>query len=652
MLRELKSLPSFPMLASRLSRIARFRLGLGKLEYRPYFRSFELFCKYLHETGREEKIVSDFRNRLSGFPYSLEIPLPILKREYQQDFANVIEEAEDLLKGRYRIFERTLLFQNEPEWHRSEHGEEWPRKHISELDIRPKVLGDIKYTWELNKLNYLQTLSIAYYLTLDKNYFNKIILDIESWIESNPPEYGVNWMYDLIIAHRLFSLTVVLQIVGRHIPNQLVKKIMWVFLESGRHIAKEISFTQKCIPNNHVIGAAFGLLLSGWACQGFRNEAAKWVTRGKGYLVRAIDDLFFEDGSYKNMSTNYQRISSEFILSSVMLLDKLGDKEASLKLATLLGKSITFLESISVDEHLPPIGAWDSAHLFHQYTIEDDTNTKYLFSMVNRCLYGEEHKSLQSAFVEKRSIVAKVTPAESSTICASNGINKVSRDNIEAFLITGTHPLYSQRHSDFLGVLIYYNGRELLGDSGNYRYNTELQINHYFRSSLSHNCLVVDGKSTAEPYSLFRWLNYPKSEVKCCDDLILKGRIAQDTFLHERELSILSGNEIKIVDKLYIKDYRNMFNKQVELWFHFAECGKLIRCDHSIIELEYVNRMRFRIELDNRLDLFFYSGSEQPFSGWKSSSYGEIHKTLSLKAYRILKKEDLEFETRIEICDS
>ena len=77
-------------------------------------------------------------------------------------------------------------------------------------------------------------------------------------------------------------------------------------------------------------------------------------------------------------------------------------------------------------------------------------------------------------------------------------------------------------HADALAIELAVHGRTLLVDSGTYTYHESRELRDHFRSSLAHNSLVVDGRSSSEPGGTFNW--------KTRADAVRRSWIAEDRF--------------------------------------------------------------------------------------------------------------------------
>src|SRR6185369_15343634 len=75
--------------------------------------------------------------------------------------------------------------------------------HWSAIDFLDReIAGDKKITWELNRHAHFVTLGQAYWLTGDHRFADAFASRLESWMDANPPNLGINWASSLELAFR------------------------------------------------------------------------------------------------------------------------------------------------------------------------------------------------------------------------------------------------------------------------------------------------------------------------------------------------------------------------------------------------------------------------------------------------------------------
>lgn len=95
-------------------------------------------------------------------------------------------------------------------------GGSWPAdRYCFAIDHRHSALrGDVKYVWELNRLQYLQPIAALAHAEGDAQLAAFCRDEIESWIDHNPPFFGVSWKSGIELGLRIASLLVVISLLG------------------------------------------------------------------------------------------------------------------------------------------------------------------------------------------------------------------------------------------------------------------------------------------------------------------------------------------------------------------------------------------------------------------------------------------------------
>ncbi len=634
------------MLAKRVSNSFSKRLGIQERVYKPVFQSFQLFKSRLNEMGiKTSTPLKTVRNLI----ITEDVDFGSLRENHEFSVKEIIERAESYSQNKFQIFDRNFSFQDSVDWLFSEKGIDWPKVHFSKIAPSVATYGDIKYTWELNRLGFIQILAISYRLTENEKYLQKAETLINSCLDSNPPEMGVNWMNDQELAYRMLSLVIALQFLREYLSEDTVMKCFWFFLEAGRHIDHEVEFTRSCVKNNHMIGASTGLILSGILTAAFNDKASQWLKKGKKYLNDSVLELFNGDGSYKNQSINYQIVSTMFVLAAKQALNQNNDDSDVIE--EVLLKSAFVLKSLSVGNHVPQIGAWDSGKPI-MLSVYPETYIGEVLEAVFAAFGISTPKTLLGTlFVnKKKSTTRKDIMAHNTepTQCFENGLCKTGVGNSHLFFIGGGHPLYSQRHADYLSFIWVNNEEEIISDSGNYKYNTEdIKWNHYFRSSQSHNCLIIEKKPFSEPYRAFRWLSYPSSAIKIEQDNCLIGTIESKEFEHTRELKLNSEDALLISDSVTIIKSKNNTHL-IQLFFHIP-LGVSSQFKSNEAKVILSNGKELMLTTSRAFSYKTYEGSTNPISGWKSYYYGEKHPMMTIVLNFTSDEKNIEISTELRL---
>ncbi|MEA2060324.1 MAG: hypothetical protein U9P10_07435, partial [Thermodesulfobacteriota bacterium] len=96
---------------------------------------------------------------------------------------DILTKADQYLENRFDLFGIKTGFGREIDWHLApETGRRWPLKFCDDIDHRDgKTIGVVKFVWEINRLDFLPFLGLAYHLTGKNRYAEKILSTVAHW---------------------------------------------------------------------------------------------------------------------------------------------------------------------------------------------------------------------------------------------------------------------------------------------------------------------------------------------------------------------------------------------------------------------------------------------------------------------------------------
>ncbi len=191
-------------------------------------------------------------------------------------------------------------------------------------------------------------------------------------------------------------------------------------------------------------------------------------------------------------------------------------------------------------------------------------------------------------------------------------------------------------HADALSVEIRYGGVNILADPGTFSYHGEHAWRSYFRSTVAHNTVEVDGRSQSEDGGPFLWLAHANaSEVNVVDI----GDAAEWTAEHDGYLSLSrparhrrcvrldrASRSVDIVDEISGGDH------DVRLAFHFGpEVEVEIEGGFAILRWPTASIPgTAMLELAQPLRWSMHRGETNPILGWYSRGLGRRTPAVSL----------------------
>jgi len=218
---------------------------------------------------------------------------------------------------------RDLSFGDPVDWHLDPiSGRRAPRVHWSRIDpLDPRVAGDSKVVWELNRHQWLARLGQAFRLTGDERLAELLSRHLRDWLRGNPPGIGINWASSLEVALRLIAWCWSLCLVrdSSALTGSVYAEVLAGIEAHAAHIERYLSRTFS--PNTHLTGEALGLFYAGILFPGL-PAAARWRRLGARTLVEQSELQILPDGVYFEQSTFYQRYTIEIYLHFMILMVK------------------------------------------------------------------------------------------------------------------------------------------------------------------------------------------------------------------------------------------------------------------------------------------------------------------------------------------
>jgi len=207
------------------------------------------------------------------------------------------QAAERILAGRFTLFgsdERMLGLP--PEWNRDpETGAFAPLEFGKTLNYRDsRLVGNIKYLWELNRQLELVTLAQAWRLSREARFAHGCRTLIDSWIGSCPYLMGPNWTSSLELALRLVNWSCAWHLLGGDrapvFAGEAGSRFKQRWLDAVRQHCHFIAghLSRHSSANNHLLGELLGLFIgaTAWPCWA---ESRRWqVAAREQFAAQAL----------------------------------------------------------------------------------------------------------------------------------------------------------------------------------------------------------------------------------------------------------------------------------------------------------------------------------------------------------------------------
>ena len=445
--------------------------------------------------------------------------------------AAIIAEADAVRHGRFDLLGYGGLDFGDPvDWHLDPIlGVRSPIMHWSRLDpLDVATVGDSKVVWELSRHQWAVRLAQAYRLTKDAAYARAFADYLDGWLEANPPGMGLNWASSLEAAFRLIAWIWALAVFGDRLSGALVQRLVSEIARHANHVSRYLSYYFS--PNTHLTGEALGLFYAGVTLR--VAGADRWRETGMRILLAELGRQVFEDGTYFEQSTCYQRYTIEFYLH-FMLLARRGGIDLPDGVADRVQRMLDFALALrQPDGVVPSIGDNDGGMLV-PLARRGPGDFRGVFALGAVVFQRGDYAWAAGAAAPEilwllgerglRSFDAlpPTPPADSPRVFPDGGwvVMRSGWDARAHHLIFDVGPLGctvsgGHGHADLLSIQCAAFGETFLVDPGTYCYTRHARWRDHFRGTSAHNTLTIDGRGQAAPAGPFRWGQRPRARLR------------------------------------------------------------------------------------------------------------------------------------------
>jgi len=574
----------------------------------------------------------------------------------QQARVAVLEDADRLLKGKWEVLGAVRTDMAQPDWfydpvtgRRSA-----PAAYAFSLDQRDEsAVGNIKQVWEVNRLQHLTLLSVAWYLTGEDSYAQRVAEQLQSWWRENPLLSGINWTSGAELGIRLINFAWIRRLLDGWPPvadlfehNDLaLRQIRW-------HQEYLAAFESKgSSANNHVIAEAAGQLAASCAFPWF-PESAHWRQDSLRLLGRELDHNTFPSGVNRELASDYHGFVAElgFLAAVEASAAGISVSDETWRLLCAMADVMAALADVRIRP--PRQGDSDEGRVVLLDAPEHNRWPTLL--SLGGAIFGrlawwpaaqaDAASTLVGALLGEKQQVSGRPPTRPDRF-ADAGITIIrteateSEPEIWCRTDGGPHGFLSiaaHAHSDALSVEVRHGGVDILADPGTYCYHGEPEWRRYFQSTIGHNTLEVDGRWQSIRGGAFLWLRHARGREV---DVDLDGTVAAWTGEHDgyavlklpatHRRSVRLDRAARCID---IADLVEGGSHHLRLAFHFgpqvhvrfAAAGPVLTWGGPS------GGGSASLELPGELNWSLHRGETDPILGWYSAGLGDREESFTL----------------------
>ncbi|MFE3020723.1 alginate lyase family protein [Streptomyces sp. NPDC059256] len=568
----------------------------------------------------------------------------------------LIAEADRLMAGQVEYFGVVRDDLDEPDWwYDPKTGRRAPWGYAFDVPYRNEdAAGDIKQIWELSRHQYLTVLAAAYAITGNEQYAERVATHLRSWWAANAPLRGVHWISGIELGIRLLSWVWIRRLLDGWSGATALFEGNPVALQQIWHHQRWLAAfpSRASSANNHIIAEAAGQFAAACAF-GWFPASERWRTDALRSLERNLRGNTFGSGLNRELATEYHGLVLELGLAAVAEADAAGVPVPDTIRLVLL--RMTDALAAIVDNRLRPPrqGDADDGHGL----VLDGAGTDRWGSLLTTgdavfgglswwpAVTGTDVRTpllaaLIRPYARDGSAAAATRPTDRPAHFADAGLTILRGPaGIWCRCDGGPHGFLSiaaHAHADALSVEVRHDGVDVLADPGTYCYHGQPEWRQYFRSTLGHNTLQLDGDDQSGSGGPFLWTRHARSRVLVADTAggaegaTARWSAEHDGYqgsVHRRRVELTAASrELRVVDE--VRGPR----RSARLAFHL---GPEITADlvGSRAVLTWTRDGEDRsaaLDLPEQLRWQAHRGESNPPLGWYSPGFGRKEPTTTL----------------------
>lgn len=543
---------------------------------------------------------------------------------------DILAAAESFVEGRFPMLG---LCVDEPtrefDWHRDYLGEHsYATIPHHRIDFMGGSGGDVKYVWELNRCYWIGWLGRAYWISSNTVWGRDFTRLVDSWIQENPFNIGVNWAMPMEVAIRSFWLLMGYAFFAGTdgIEDSWWERYLSLLWDHGVYLESNLEYFSNL--TNHYISNLLGLVAAGVAFMDC-DRGRGWLVEGRRRIVEELERQILHDGVHYERSVCYHRLVLEFFVTASILLDRCA--------LPLPQRALDAIERMSefVADYSPPggsvpqFGDSDDGVLLRMSPDQDLYDHRDTLSLAAAYFKRGDFRAVAGRYASgaamllggegfERFRAVIPSPPTRSTLYPEGGFGILRSDRMH--VVTDVGPIGLHGNNDTLAYTLTVDGTPVVIDPGTYCYTRNPAIRNQLRSTAAHNAPAMGDIEIAEFDGLWRVAN---DDVGISIDEWEPGGVDRPTRLRAGHTAYALRAPGSRVEREWTLD--NTMLRVVDMVTPDAPETFVVRLTLAPGLLFFPNDLGGRVtDGENGIDIVSIRSSVTPrvFETWSSPSYG------------------------------
>ena len=465
-----------------------------------------------------------------------------------------------------------------------------------------QIEHDLRALWEPARLQEI-TAILAGISSVPEAQQESLALQLAlSWIAANPFPFGLHYMSVMECGLRIPVFVRCLTLSPRAEDSR--QPLFTAIYQHAWLTAHRLSRYSSL--GNHTVAEAVGLIFAG-AIFAETAPGQAWLRTGQRLLNQELDHQVLDDGGPAEQSLSYHRFVLDLYWLALDFLEKNALRDCSDWKPRLMAGEAFLAALTDRDGFYPAIGD------------------------------NDDGRALAPGLAPTRGIEGSALSTGNLQTFSSSGYTVLGRGSDVLLCFDhgplGMPPLYNHGHADALSLTLSVKGKQMLVDSGTYRYNGVAVWRKCFKGTRAHNTVTIDGLDQAEQVTGFIWAKPYTAQLLSCEktDLGIRLEASHNGYnrlpqaVEHRRSLLWSEQGFLLVRDAFTGTGEHTF----ELNFHLHPEASVTERDGCWqISREDASLTFYLLEGEHFTPVH---GQYSPILGWFSPSYGLKQKTTVLQ---------------------